>query len=61
MEIIKIEKLRFSDMEQRALFTTITLMNGIVRESENQKLRDMACEVSVSLNTLMCDYMEGYE
>ena len=61
MEIIKIEKLRFSDMEQRALFTTITLMNGIVRESENQKLRDMACEVSVGLNTLMCDYMEGYE
>jgi hypothetical protein len=61
MEIIKIEKLRFSDMEQRALFTTITLMNGIVRESENQKLRDMACDVSVSLNTLMCDYMEGYE
>lgn len=61
MEIIKIEKLRFSDMEQRALFTTITLMNGIVRESENQKLRDMACDVSVTLNTLMCDYMEGYE
>ena len=61
MEIIKIEKLRFSDMEQRALFTTITLMNGIVRESENQKMRDMACDVSVTLNTLMCDYMEGYE
>ena len=61
MEIIKIEKLRFSDNEQRALFTTITLMNGIVRESENQKLRDMACDVSVTLNTLMCDYMEGYE
>ena len=61
MEIIKIEKLRFSDMEQRALFTTITLMNSIVRESENQKLRDMACDVSVTLNTLMCDYMEGYE
>jgi hypothetical protein len=61
MEIVKIEKLRFSDMEQRALFTTITLMNGIVRESENQKLRDMARDVSVTLNTLMCDYMEGYE
>ena len=61
MEIIKIEKLRFSDMEQHALFTTITLMNGIVRESENQKLRDMAHDVSIGLNTLMCEYMEGYE
>ena len=58
MEIIKKERLRFSEKEDQALMLTINLLNGIVKVAEDPALRHLACAASIGLNELICTYGE---
>lgn len=58
MEVIKREAVRFSDRERQALDMTIILMNNLYKVADDPSLIEIADDVSIKLNTLICDYGE---
>ena len=58
MELIKKETVRFSDKESQALEMTITLMNNLYETATDPNLIELAGDVSIKLNELICDHGE---